>query len=40
MIMDKKFGVVELCVNSIVNRLYEYYIDVILVVVGEEVDLK
>lgn len=39
-IMDKKSGVAESRVNSTANRLYEHYIDVIPVAVGEEADLK
>ena len=39
-IMDKKSGVAESRVNSTANRLYEQYIDVIPVAIGEEADLK
>ena len=40
MIMDKKSGVAESRVNSTANRLYEHYIDVIPVAIGEEADSK
>ena len=39
-IMDKKSGVAESRVNGTANRLYEHYIDVIPVAIGEEADLK
>ena len=39
-IMDKESGVAESRVNSTANRLYEHYIDVIPVAIGEEADLK
>lgn len=39
-IMDKKSGVAESSVNDTANRLYEHYIDVIPVAIGEEADSK
>ena len=39
-IMDKKSGVSESRVNSTASRLYEHYIDVVPVAIGEEADLK
>ena len=38
MIMDNKSGVAESRVNTTANRLYEHYIDVIPVAIGEETD--
>ena len=40
MIMDKKSDVTESRVNSTANRLYEHFIDVIPVAIGEEADSK
>ena len=37
-IMDNKSGVAESRVNTTANRLYEHYIDVIPVAIGEETD--
>jgi len=39
-IMDNKSGVAESRVNTTANRLYEHYIDVIPVAIGEETDSK
>ena len=39
-IMDKKSDVTESRVNSTANRLYEHYIEVIPVAIGEEADSK
>ena len=39
-IMDRKSGVVESRVNVSANSLYEHYIDVIPVAIGEEADSK